>query len=383
MSDSHTTTRTVSYGENVKNSISGAIFGLVLFLVSFGLLWWNEGHSVAQIQKANYAGKNAIAVSSEKIDRQNDNKLISVSGVVNTDETLSDGIITVPNALVLDRDVKMYQWEEDEKTEKKDNLGGSTTETTTYTYKKVWSGTEINSSNFYDKSHVNPKFNIESKKLNAKTGTMGEFKINETQTERIKASETFSELPQNETYKIAGTEYYSGKDINNPEIGDIRISYTYAPSGAKISVIGLQREDKTITPMQMKNGSIYMQYDGLLTQDEIINKFKKHNSIMTNILRVVGFLLMFFALNLMVDPIITVLKVIPFLSHITSFISTGILFVVALVLSLLTIAIAWFANRPLLSIALIAVIVGLVIWIMNLIKAKKNQAEEAQPEKNI
>ncbi len=383
MSDSHTTTKTISYGENIKNSLSGAIFGLVLFVVSFGLLWWNEGHSVEQIQKANYAAKNAIAVSAEKIDKQNDNKLIAVSGQVVTTETLSDGLINIPNALVLKRDVQMYQWEEDEKTTKKDNLGGSTTETTTYTYKKVWSSSEINSSNFYDKSHVNPKFNIESERINAKTGNMGEFKINETQTERINASEEFSELPQNEAYQIVGNEYYSGKNINDPQIGDMRISYTYAPSGAKISIIGLQREDSTITPMQMKKSRIYMQYNGLLTQDEIVNKFKKDNSMMTNILRVVGFLLMFFGLNLMVDPIITVLKVIPLLSGVASFISTGILFVVALILSLLTIAVAWFAHRPLLSIILIAVVAGLIIWIMQLLKAKKKQAEEAQPKENI
>ena len=378
MSDSVTKTSNISYGRNIKNSLGGAVIGLILFILSFCLLWWNEGRSAAQIEKANYINKNAVAVSSDKVDRQNDNALISTSGKAVTTETLSDDIISIPNALALKRNVEMYQWEEDEETTKKDNLGGSTTVTTTYKYKKVWSNNEINSDNFEEKSHVNPKFDLESMRVDAKSGNLGDYKITEKQTASIGGLEEYKNLPFNYRYKIENGVYYKGKDINNPEIGDIKISYTYAPSETDISIIGKQMSDNTITGFQMKKGNIYVQYNGILTQDEMVSKFKSQNSFITNVLRVVGFLMMFFGLNLIIDPIITILKFIPFVAGIASFFTTGIVFLVSLILSLLTIAIAWFANRPLVSIGLILLIAGISYLIIQKIKSKK--AEEIKPD---
>ena len=378
MSDIVTKTTNISYGKNIKNSFGGAVVGLILFILSFALLWWNEGQSATQIQKANYINKNAIAVSSETVDRQNDNALISTSGEVFTTETLSDGIISIPNALVLKRKVEMYQWEEDEETSKKDNLGGSTTVTTTYRYKKVWSSREINSDNFEEKSHVNPKFNLESDRINAKSGTLGAFKINETQTKAISRLTEYTDLPYKYEYKIENGVYYQGKDINNPEIGDIKISYSYAPSKTKISVIGQQKSDDTIGKYQFKNGNIYVQYNGILTQDEMVQKFKKINGIITNILRLAGFIVMFIGLNLIIKPIITILKFIPFIASIGSFLSTGIVFLISLILSLLTIAIAWFAYRPFLAICLCILIAGAVWKIIQIVKSKKTDAVQSE-----
>ena len=97
MPDLFTETNKLSFGENLKNSLAGMIIGIILFLASFVVLWINEGHNVAQIAKANYMEKNAVEVSAENINRENDNKLIQVSGKAITDTTLTDGIITIPN----------------------------------------------------------------------------------------------------------------------------------------------------------------------------------------------------------------------------------------------------------------------------------------------
>lgn len=373
MSDMFTKTSNISYGKNIKNSFGGAVLGFILFIASFVLLWWNEGHSVMQIKKADYINKNAVAVASDTVDRQNDNALISTSGEAVTNETLNDGLISIQNALVLDRKVEMYQWDEDVETSRKDNLGGSTTETKTYRYKKTWSDWEINSDNFANKSHVNPKFKIKSERVNAKTGKMGAYNITETQTDRIRGLQSYTSLPYNPQYKIENGVYYQGKDINNPEIGDIKISYKYAPSGVKISLIGQQKADNTISQYQFKKGEIYIQYSGLLTQDEMVEKFKNTNTLITNILRVAGFLLMFVGLNLIINPIITILKFIPFVASITSFLTMGVVFLVSLILSLLNIAIAWFVYRPLLSILLLVIISGIAYLISQKIKSKKEE----------
>ena len=54
MPDSFTETTKISYGKNLKNSLAGMIAGIILFLLSFVVLWINEGHNVNQIFKANY-----------------------------------------------------------------------------------------------------------------------------------------------------------------------------------------------------------------------------------------------------------------------------------------------------------------------------------------
>lgn len=47
-----------------------------------------------------------------------------------------------------------------------------------------------------------------------------------------------TELPQRPEYKIHEESYYKGNDPLSPQIGDIRISYKYIPSGINISIMG-------------------------------------------------------------------------------------------------------------------------------------------------
>lgn len=365
MSESFTETTKISYGQNIKNSLSGVIFGILLFLGSFIVLWMNEGHNVAQLGKANYMNKNAIEISAEKIDRANDNKLVQVSGNATTNETLTDKIITVPNAFALSRKVEMYQWKENVKTEKKDNMGGSTTETKTYTYEKVWSQDEINSENFKKSSYSNPKFTLKSENVYARTGKLGGFNLTSKQTESMHGFEVYGNLPQKSEYKIYENTYYKGYNPENPQIGDVRISYEVIPSGTPISIIGKQKPDDTLTYMTVKDSAVYLQQDGIKDKAEMLYSFKQGNKILTIVLRVVGWLMMFFGLNAIINPLVVIFKVVPFVEKIAGAITGGVLFLVSLALSLLTIAIAWFVYRPLLSIGLLAVIGGIVFVLKN------------------
>ena len=46
MSDSFSSVSTDSWFSRIGKSISGVLIGIVLFLVAFPLLWWNEGRAV-------------------------------------------------------------------------------------------------------------------------------------------------------------------------------------------------------------------------------------------------------------------------------------------------------------------------------------------------
>ena len=368
MPDLFTETNNISFGQNIKNSLAGMVLGIILFLASFVVLWLNEGHNVAQIAKADYMTKNAIEVSTDIINRDNDNKLIHVSGKAFTDATLTDGIITIPSAFALTRNVEMYQWQENVQTETKDEVGGGTTETKTYSYEKVWSSERIDSEDFKKSGHNNPKFPVQSADFYAERGKLGEYNLTTKQAKAMNDFLGYTNLPQKEEYKIFESTYYKGSNPENPNIGDIRISYEYVPSGVNISIIGQQKSNNTITSMKLKDSSVYLQMDGLNTKEEMINSFRQGNKFFTNFIRIVGWLLMFIGLNLLINPLVTLFKIIPFASSIIGFLTSGLMFLISLALSLLTIAIAWFAYRPTLSFGLIIIIGGIVYIIKSKIK---------------
>lgn len=361
--NSFTEIRTHSYGENIKNSFGGIIVGIVLFILSIIVLWCNEGHLAKQNAIANYADRHAIPTINTIIDNNNDNKLISTFGEAYTNESLSDGIITVPNALVLNRKVEMYQWKETKETRTKTKTGGSTEDITTYSYEKDWSEEQIDSSKFYNKSYSNPEFTLKSQKYNTNDGSFGAYRLSSVQTSAINNLIDYTNLPKNDEYTLSGNYYYKSRNINYPSIGDIRISYTYSPSGAKISVIGMQRPDRTITPMISKQGSIYIQYDGLLSQEELIQKYKHGNSITANIFRLLGFILMFIGLNMLLMPLAVLLSFIPVFKTIVSVITGWFVFLVSIVLSLIIIAAAWFFYRPVLTILLLIIAFAVIVLI--------------------
>jgi hypothetical protein len=130
--------------------------------------------------------------------------------------------------------------------------------------------------------------------------------------------------------------------------------------------------------MTVKDSSVYLQQDGLKDKDEMLNTFKKNNKFLTNILRAVGWLMMFIGLNMLINPIVVIFKVVPFVEKIVGFLTGGVIFLISLALSLLTIAIAWLAYRPLLSICLFAAIVGIIF----VLKSKFPTKKEETPEQN-
>ncbi|MCR4880803.1 MAG: TMEM43 family protein [bacterium] len=381
MPNSFTKVTRTSYGGRIKNSIVGVIIGLLLFAISFVVLWKNEEDGARLAKQENYISKNAIEVDSKLPSRENDEKLIATSGKLITGETLSDENLMVRNSLVLKRDVEMYQWDEDKKTETHDELGGGETTTTTYTYTKRWSSRHIDSSRFNQQAgHLNPDFPITSLRLNAQNATLGGYIANELQTSSVNELTTITNLPQNNLYEFIDGKYYTkGASPSSPNVGDIRISYLYAPSGANVSIIGQQNSDNTISKHSTKYGNIYWQEDGIADKATMLKNIKASNSLLTNILRVVGWFLMFIGLLLISGPISAILKFIPALGSITGFLAGIVALLVSLVLSIITIGIAWFAYRPLSAIGLFIVAGALVYLIKGIIDKRKTQMPADYP----
>lgn len=339
------------------NNIIKVFIGFILFLASFVLLSWNEGNNARNIATASYMMKNAVQI--EPTNTNNTNSLIALTGAATTKDFLQDTNIKMPDTLVLERTVEMYQWEESDGTDSNGN--------TSYNYNKIWSEARIDSDSFHDKKYRNPKFPIESDSFYAQNVKLGEFDLTNYQIEKIVPEKEFTELPENKHYTVVNGEYFSGKDFQNPEIGDVLISYSYAPSGTNISFIGKQQAN-TVIPFEYKGRSNYVQYNGSLNKDSIIERYKHENKILTISLRVLGWLLMFIGLNLLISPLSALLGFIPLLGNIANTVSAFILMLVSLVLSLITISIAWFAYRPDFSFILISASLVLVMFIKKKLK---------------
>lgn len=179
-------------------------------------------------------------------------------------------------------------------------------------------------------------------------------------------------LPQRQGYETVGKYYYKGSNCSQPQVGDIRISYKYVPSGIKVSIIGKQNSDNTISAMPVKDNQLYLQYSGTFSLDEMLKKFKQSNVLLTFGLRLGGFILMCLGLYLLIRPIIFITRFIPFLSSIVEYFSFFMVVIVSCILSLLTIAIAWFAYMPLLAVALLIAIGVVIYFAMQYLKNKNN-----------
>jgi hypothetical protein len=94
------------------------------------MLILNEGQMIV-----NQVAQSAIPISSTVTNQQHVGKLISLNGVITSNETLGDGLFIKPaKYIVLGRSVEMYGWKEKRNKQVKNKVGGSQTRITTATY---------------------------------------------------------------------------------------------------------------------------------------------------------------------------------------------------------------------------------------------------------
>ena len=141
MSDEFVEVTRQGWLSRVGGAIGGTVVGVVFFLGSFPLLWWNEGRAVHTYRSLQEGAGAVVSVPAGRVDPGNEGKLVHLSGRATTDEVLANPTFTISaNALRLRRDVEMYQWVETRRTEKQQKLGGSEETVTRYMYETAWKG---------------------------------------------------------------------------------------------------------------------------------------------------------------------------------------------------------------------------------------------------
>lgn len=358
MSDQFTEVTNQSWFGRIKDTFFGAIFGVLLLGIAVALLFWNEGRTVKREQALKEGAGVVVSVAADKVDAANEGKLVHLSGLADTQETLSDPEFNVSvKAIRLKRTVEMYQWQEQSKSETKKKLGGGTETVTTYTYSKAWRDSLINSGSFKNpEGHQNPAvMQYHSTSADATAVTLGAFRLSPA---LISAITSFAALPKDALPAPSGDMkampdgYYIGADLNAPAIGDYKISYS-AVMPTDASVVAKQVKD-TFEAYSAKSGdTIALLETGTHSAADMFKTAQEENAMIKWALRVVGVIVMFIGCSMMVKPLSVLADVIPPLGSLVGFASGLAAFFVAATFSLTTISVAWIFYRPLLGIALL------------------------------
>lgn len=385
--DSFTETVSTGWFSRIGDSIKGILFGLLMIIAAFPVLFINEGCAVKTRKTLDQGSKEVVHVDPATIDKANEGKLLHLTGQAISQNTLEDPQFQVKiEALKLKRDVEMYQWKESQSTETNKKLGGSEEKTTTYTYDKVWEKGRIDSSSFKKSSaHSNPTPSVTPQVWTANPITVGAFTLNKGLVEQINQFTPVSIDPNTNiksttagipNLQLINGQYYSGIDASNPQIGDLRISFLQVNNATDVSIIA-QQVAPSFEPFTGKSGAtIEMLHIGTHSAAAMFADAQKSNIIKTWIVRVVGFLIMLIGFNLLFKPFSVIADVLPIAGTIVG-VGTGIVaFLLSAPLSLLTIASAWIFYRPLIGIPLfIAAGVGIFFLIKKISAYKKAQAQ--------
>ena len=379
-----------SYGSKVKNSFQGILWGIILIIAGTVILWWNEGRAVKASGALKDFQKNYIELSDiSTVDPAFEGKAIHATGVATTADTLRDaGFGIAVNAMKLVRNVEYYQWTQHSESESKDKLGGSTETTTTYTYEPAWCSEPVNSNEFKDPDYKGKNFvwrSVEPTEQVARNVTFGAYKLTDGIVGSISGEEPAypalteaqkKQLLTNVTdstvvVTVSGDQVYIGADPSTPHIGDVRITFMQVTSPKTISL--LQKVvNGTFESYIAQNGKSFSKVEmGTVSAENMFEHQKSANNLILWLLRILGIILVIAGNKGLLGFLSTVFAVVPFVQRI---IGTGVGLVatiVGLVWSIIVIALAWVAHRPLLGISLLVLAGILIFWLVSRSRKKK------------
>jgi len=388
-----------SFRERLKASCTGIVFGIILFLGAFPLLFWNELRAVRRYDILEEGNRVTISVSHLVIDEKNDDKLVhftaTTSGVSNaanvSDSFFGIGCSGGVDCIALQRHSEMYLWKEESTRETIENK-----ETVTrYFYEKEWSSFLYNSDSFYNSDrHKNPiSFEFPSKDFVANPMMAGAFvlpsdianwvvgdqdpidvSVNDIKDESLRSKATGT------TSTKRGNGFYFGNGTNqSPELGDERVWFSQTPP-SNITVVGVQRGStiEAFASEDGKGGNVLLYERGNLTATQMFDIAAQDNLIVTVILRIVGLAMMAIGLMTILNPFKVLTDPVPVLGKI---VGCGINFIsitLACVLGSITISIAWLIAHPLIGVIIMVSSLAVIGCCAFGVKTRMNRNQKSE-----
>lgn len=394
-----------SYGTRLKDSTGGIITGFLLLIAGTVLLFWNEGRTAKTYKMLKEAQKVYVEIPDiSSVDPSAYGKLVHATGLATTDEILTDGLFGISlNAIRITREVEYYQWVEHTSTETRDKVGGGQETITTYTYSTEWTNRPVSSQSFEDPQYRGIANNVlmtaDNMTTQARNVTFGAYRLpddmvsqmSDTRPLNVELSEEtiarynqqlsryYTSVPAGVSLiHQSGNVVYLGQNSSNPDVGDVRITYTKVLPG-QVSILAQVNGD-TFEPYTAKNGYTLMSlYDGTHSAENMFASEKSSNKTMGWLLRILGILIIYLGFKSIFEIIVTLLKVLPFLATIADLGVSLACFALTAVWSLLVIGIGWLFYRPVIGIIFIAAAVAAIWYFAKKGKQKKAAAQATAP----
>jgi len=372
--DTHTKVTKTGWGQNIGKSIIGVLIGFVMFIVSFIVLWSTEGRT-----NLGKVAEKAVVVSSGTVETAANGEFVSVTGDLQTNSPVGDPTyLKAGQYVVLYRNVEMYAWIEETETETKKKTGGGSEEKTTYRYVTEWTSDPSSSSDFeFPEGHDNPRMKVRSDTFYAPTAGVGAYTFDHQSASL--PNPTPIQLTRDNAIsqwdiRLIGRDFlYMGRSYDNPQVGDLRISFEAVHTGKKVTLFG-QLTGSEILPYYHKGKTrLYRALYG--TRDEAIATMKTEHKVMGWILRILGFVLMWIGLTLIYGPISAFLDVLPFLGKISRGLIAIVTFLIALILSIITTVISMIFHNTI-ALIIFILVVGVVLFFVFTRKKKKSAIEQ-------
>lgn len=372
MSDQHKEITTKSTFQNLSSSFKGLILGLLLLIGSIIFIWWNEGQSIHHYSTLKDGRGIVTAVTHDQVNSKNNDKLVYIYGNIVVNEELNDLAFGVKvNAIKLHRNVQMYQWQESVSTKNKIGFSFTSKEDKVYTYNKMWSEKLIDSSRFHEsQEHHNPSFMpFHSQTFVSSNVYIGAFDLSDVFVNQINlytnyplSQENFDSMSEkmHHNFQLSGSEYFQG-DTRDPEIGAIRINYTYVKP-YEISVIGKQNNNVLDTYTTKMGTNIALLKKGRVDVDAMFTWVEMRNEFFTWVFRLIAFIAIWISFGLIITPLISIINFIPLFSNIINAGVYAVSGMLAITLTLFNIAFAWFSIRPFFAGIIILIIGGIIYW---------------------
>ena len=204
---------------------------IIIGLVLIGLAIVNKNQTTAVVDTD---GNEVTFAKSDIVSTGNQGKLVAVSDKVEASGNLTDKYFGISKKTYkLKRVVEMYQYKLNEDTNE---------------YLKVWNEEVIDSSS-YDANNKNPDSKaFTSEEYFENNLSLGAFAltdklVNDIDYDTVLGPDEISSLYTGQ-YTLTGEYITNTADMDNPKIGDFRISYKYA-------------KDKTVTVIAKQNGNSF------------------------------------------------------------------------------------------------------------------------------
>ena len=286
---------------------------LPIFLSLLGFLWLVEGMDVSGQQSLEEGEGSFVSMPAEEVDKANEGKLLHVTGMVKSNETLVDPrfkAVSASNSLRLERRVQMYQWSETRQTKRvRDAYADGYKTVVYYTHKEIWSSKLIDSSTFHRSGRglENPKsMPVEGLVIYADAPKLGAYGVTESLIDKMGNEQTI--VPKDtvglegarildtngEGFALAqlmdsrlepglyhgSSPFYGIKASAPAEIGDLRISF-HAQMPHEATIIAQQTGD-TLTAFTTSNGkTLELVENGRVKAEKMFGNARVFQSSMT------------------------------------------------------------------------------------------------------